>query len=292
MRIAYLILAHNNPNHLQLLIKSLSSDKSSFFIHIDRKSSQDEFSKLNGENIHVCQENIPVYWGGFSIVDATLILLRQALSEKRRFDYFVLLSGTDYPIQPVSYIEKLFENRMPCEAASKPISRLTTYRPFAAYSLLNRIIQKLQVIIGFKRDYKTYLENLVPYGGSEWWALSYEACEYILSFVDNKPRVVDFFKNTVCPDESFFQTILGNSPYKEHTVRNLTFSDWSAGRANPAYLTEKHLDFLTATASVTVDDVYGAGEILFARKFSDETEEITLRLNQLIREKEIRQQIG
>jgi hypothetical protein len=37
-----------------------------------------------------------------------------------------------------------------------------------------------------------------------------------------------------------------------------------------------------------LDDVYGTGEILFARKFSDEAEEIVLRLDQLISEKEDR----
>ncbi|CAA9892228.1 conserved hypothetical protein [Candidatus Methylobacter favarea] len=259
------------------------------------------FRTSTGENVYVSQERIPVYWGDFSQVEAILILLRLALAEQRRFDYFVLLSGTDYPLQPVSYIESFFASnrgkefinivQMPCEAVGKPISRLTTYKPSPGDSQIARIMRKLLVTTGVSsvdRDYKSHLRNLVPHGGSEWWALSREACEYIQSFVDNKPQVVNFFKHTVCPDESFFQTIIGNSPYKARTQRNLTYADWSGGGANPAYLTKIHLEFLTATASMTLDDLYGTGEILFARKFSDEAEEIVLWLDQLISEKEDR----
>jgi hypothetical protein len=138
------------------------------------------------------------------------------------------------------------------------------------------------------RDYKRHFRNLVPYGGSTWWALSREACEHIQRFVGDEPQVVKFFKHTPIPDEAFFQTILGNSPYRARTQRSLTYADWSGGGSHPADITEEHLEFLTATASITLDDVYGKGEVLFARKFSDEAEEIVLRLDQLIGDKERR----
>ena len=101
---------------------------------------------------------------------------------------------------------------MPCEAVGKPISRLTTYCPRPGYptsKIVKFVRQELVKIGAFptERDYKSYLRNLVPYAGSEWWALSREACEHIQSFVANERRVVNFFKNTHCPDESFFQTI-------------------------------------------------------------------------------------
>jgi hypothetical protein len=216
-------------------------------------------ANINGVNVHVSQERVPVYWGDFSQVEATLLLLRLALADQRRFDYFVLLSGADYPLQPVSYIESFFERNkgkeymnivpMPCESVGKPISLLTTYksRPNEPISKIARFVRKRLVKIGvlpIERDYKSHLRNFIPYGGSTWWALSREACEYIQSFVANETRVVNFFKHTVCPDESFFQTILGNSPYKKNTRRNLTYTDWSDNGDSPGYLTEKHLSSL------------------------------------------------
>lgn len=98
--------------------------------------------------------------------------------------------------------------------------------------------------------------------------------------MEDNPKVVEFFKHTYIPEESFFQTILGNSPYKSRTQGNLTYADWTGGGSHPGYITESHLDFLAANGPIMVDDVYGKREILFARKFTDEAKEIVLRLDQ------------
>lgn len=298
MKIAYLILAHNNPQHLQRLVSALSSRSCAFFIHIDRKASLRSFSNVTGKNVFFAQERVPVYWGDFSQVEAILILLRTALADQRRFDYVVLLSGTDYPLQPVEYIEHFFAHnsgtefinivQMPCEAAGKPIARLTTYKQRPGDPTIRRALRNLLVktrVTPAERDYTAYLGNLVPYGGSTWWALSREACAYIQHFVDNQPNVVHFFTHTVCPDESIFQTILGNSPYKASIQRNLTYTDWRGGGANPGYITEQHLETFAAAAPIMITNTYGTGELLFARKFSDDTEDIVLRLDQIIRER-------
>lgn len=291
MKIAYLVLAHDNPKHLERLVIALSHESCALFLHIDRKSILSDFSGVTRKNVHLSAERIPVYWGDFSQVEAILVLLRMALGAREPFDYFVLLSGTDYPIQPASYIWRFFERnrgtefinivRMPCEAVGKPLSRLTTYVPSPAESKIVRTARRLLTASGVtprQRDYKPYLRNLDPYAGSEWWALTRQACEHIHHFVERERRVVTFFRNTVCPDESFFQTILGNSPHAARVRRNLTFADWSGGGANPAYITESHLPFLTRPPPIILDDAYGKGEILFARKFSDAAEEIVARI--------------
>jgi hypothetical protein len=298
MKVAYLILAHDNPKHLKRLVRSLSSRSATFFIHIDGKSEVGAFSNVTGKDVYIAPERIPVYWGDFSQVEAILTLLRMALAAEGRFDYFVLLSGTDYPLQPTSYIEAFFaRNRgkqfmnivqIPCTPAGKPLSRLTTYKPRptdskVAVSIRNRLVK--MGVIAASRDYKLYLGTHVPHGGSTWWALSREACVYIRDFVENERQIVSFFKHTVCPDESFFQTVIGNSAHNSNIQRNLTYADWSGGGDSPAYLTEQHIDFFGATEHVLVDDVYGAGEVLFARKFSDEDEDVVMRLDQLISER-------
>jgi hypothetical protein len=131
-------------------------------------------------------------------------------------------------------------------------------------------------------DYRHFLGNLAPYGGSEWWALSREACEFILTFMKKEIQVVNFFKHTKCPGESLFQTILGNSFFKPRIVRSLTYADWrNTGRGHPAYITEKHLPFFQSTAFFPTDAVLGDGEMLFARKFSDESEDLVAKLEKL-----------
>lgn len=299
MRVAYLILAHNHPNHLQRLITALSSNLSACFIHIDRKSDLDLFSGIHGHNVYFSEKRIPVYWGDFSQVKAILSLLKMALSQRPKFDYFVLISGTDFPLKSAAGIENFFDRnhgtefinlvQMPCEAMGKPISRLTTYKVRPSNSRLIRILRKGMVKLGAtpkQRNYDAYLRGLIPYGGSTWWALSRPACEYIQNFVSRETRIVNFFKNTICPDESFFQTILGNSPYKAKVGRNLTYTDWSEGGGSPVSLTDKHLQFFATNPSIVVSDGYGTGEVLFARKFSDEAQDIVAELEQLIRQRD------
>lgn len=299
MKIAYLIVAHNNPAHLQRLITALSSSSASFYVHIDKKSTIDPFLDIQGDRIHFTQARVPVFWGDFSQVEATLVLLRSALLDPVRSDRFVLLSGADYPLRSACSIEQFFGIdpgrefmnlvAMPCAAAGKPISRLTAYRLRPGDPLLHRAKQKILMMAGLlpnQRAYQDYLGALVPYGGSTWWALSREACDFILRFVTRESRAVQFFMNTLCPDESFFQTILGNSPFKSRIVRNLTYTDWSAGGASPENITERHLALFRTPAAFTQDDIYGSGEKLFARKFVNQSGHLVALLDRQIREQD------
>jgi hypothetical protein len=301
MKIAYLILAHNTPRQLLRLVKALSSRSCGFFIHVDRKSNAGEFSGIKGDNIHFIQKRVPVFRNDFSHIEASLKLLQTAFAEPCSFDRFVLLSGSDYPLRSVASIERFFENNpdkefmtlgpMHSEATGKPISWLTAYKLRPGDPAMDKIIRKALMRFGVlprERDYKTYLRDLVPYGGSEWWAISREACDYILTFMKRNTRVVDFFKNTNIPQETLFQTILGNSHFKSKNVRSLTYTDWSARGPSPAYITEKHLAFFQTTSSYPPDDLFGGGEMLFARKFSDESGDLVARLDDQIREKESR----
>jgi hypothetical protein len=306
VKIAYLILAHDNPRHLGLLVEALSSGRSAVFIHIDQKSELNDFSKIKNENVFFVEDRISVYWGDFSQVDAILILMKEALAARRDFDRFVLLSGTDYPLHSCQYIENFFECnphaefmdlvQMPSEAEGKSITRLThyNYRPSEANSLLTKFALKALKRIGIshRRDYKKYLGNLVTYAGATWWALSRKSCRFILRFVEREVLIVNFFKNTYCPDEMFFQTILGNSSFNEKIRRNLTYTDWSAGGARPAYISEKHLAFFRLTSTSTLDDLHCSHEMLFARKFSDERANVVASLLQIIEEKDSPSLVG
>ena len=277
MKIAYLILAHNNPKHLQRLITSLSSSASSFFIHLDQKSDCADFASIKGENIYFIKNNIAVFWGDFSIVEATLILLRTALLAQHNFERFVLLSGADYPIRSTAHIESFFEARKTeefidlqssgkwykinlCNGLTNYYIRPTYYNAIVV-KVINKIIKLSRI---YRRDYKTYLGALLPYGGSAWWALSREACDFILNFVKNNNKIVNFFKNTSIPDESFFQIILGNSNFKSKIVSSVTYVDW-ANPSKPVCITDKHIALFNKASSFTKDGFFG-GEKLFARK--------------------------
>jgi hypothetical protein len=243
-------------------------------------------SDIHGDAIAFVEPRIAVHWGDFSQVEAMLALLRQARAAGD-FDRYVLLSGADYPLRSASAIEQFFGAEpaneyinlvaMPSTAAGKPLSRLATYRLRPGDPFVARIARKVLMlarIVPSERDYKAHLKLLAPYAGSTWWALSGAACEHIVAFAARETAVVEFFKNTVCPDESFFHTILGNSPFLPRIVRNLTYTDWSAGGASPAGITQQHLAVFDRAPMFPPDDTYGAGAMLFARKFSDHSAQL------------------
>src|SRR4051812_47784450 len=98
MKIAYLILTHQNPALLQKAIGILSSRRAGFFVHVDLKAELGTFSAISGENVFFLEQRVPVYWAEFSQVDATLQLMREALAAPVAYDYFVFIQGSDFPL--------------------------------------------------------------------------------------------------------------------------------------------------------------------------------------------------
>lgn len=291
MEIAYLILTHNTPSHTKRLIRSLSSDSSTFFIHLDKKTPQKDYEQLENEvNLYFTQKRISVYWADFSQVEAILALIEEAFNSPKKFDRYVLLSGADYPIRSVEEIEGFFnENRdkefintlkMPCNAGGKPIERITEYTPRRINGKIiynvQRVLRKIG-IIKRTRDYKEVFKELQPHGGDTWWALTHDAIECILRFVKLRPQVYEYYKNTVCPDEGFFQTILANSELSSAITTNLTYADWSKGGDNPALITDSHLSKFKS--EYFSDDYLGDRRLLFARKFSEDSDGIISKLD-------------
>jgi hypothetical protein len=298
MRTCYLILAHENPRHVLRLANRVATANSDAIVHVDAKSRSHPFSGLADiRGVTLTHERLPVYWGDFSQIEAILTLLRESV-RRNEYGRHVLLSGSDYPVQPMEYVADFFDGnrssefincvQMPSVEAGKPLTRLSTYRHRDTDSKAHRRMRRWLVrsrILPAERDPTVGLRGLVPYGGSTWWALTQAAAEYVLGFVATQRRVVRFFRNTVCPDEALFQTILGNSPFRGAFQRSLTFADWSAGGDSPAYITETHLQIFREPGRLVQDDVYGRGEYLFARKFSDASAGVTDDLDRIVRRK-------
>lgn len=101
MRIAYLILCHTDPDHIKRLtdkITDCTGDET--FVHVDGKCDVRPFAQALQENPHVhLTPRVPVYWGGYSAIEATILLFRTALAHAGPpFDRFVILQGLEYPI--------------------------------------------------------------------------------------------------------------------------------------------------------------------------------------------------
>jgi hypothetical protein len=139
-----------------------------------------------------------------------------------------------------------------------------------------------------QRDYRKAFGKLVPYSGVTWWALSREACQYVNEFTQQDQTLAEFCRNIHAPEETFIHTIVGNSPYGARRRRNLNYEEWlpRGPQTHPEMISEKHLELFASQNEVSVQDLHGPGELLFARKFSDETLPLADKLAAIIAQKE------
>jgi hypothetical protein len=283
MNVAYLILAHNRPEQLARLVRELQAPSSEVFVHVDAHSDIDPFRRAVGSHAHFTANRIPSQWSDYSLIRAALVLMEAALAAPRRYDYLVLISGTDYPLRSAGEIEEFFRQNngiefidsvaMPSEAAAKPLSRLTHYKgrpgPVGWWVGKSRRLLGELGVMPVVRDYKRWLGEFVPHAGNQWWALTRDACIYIQKFAAGHPKFMKFYENTHVPDEMVFQTILANSPFRSNMRRSITYSDWSGGGANPSEIGERHIAMFRANPRMWIDGIYGSGELLFCRKVTD-----------------------
>lgn len=285
MKVCYLILAHNNFIHLERLVKALDDEyASSFYIHIDKKvRSKQTFSN---PKINIIPEHFDIQWGTFSMVKATLALFNHAMNNVEKADYYILLSGVDYPIRSKQYLQNLLSTgKEYIDIASapvpyKPMSRFEYYyfnydrRNLKHYNpkfLLEVLLKK----IGFKRKIPFQL-----YVGSQWFALTYNCIQYILEAVREDKRYVNFFSHSLISDEAFFQTIIGNSPFIDNVATSLVYTDWDVP-VPPAMIEERHIKFLEENDGFQTE--YGYCHPYFARKFQDNSESIIKEIEERLR---------
>ena len=111
MKHAFLIGAYKNPLYLESLINSLDSEKSNIYVHVNAESWI-QFKYLATKyqaksNVHFLHD-IKVLWGGSSLLQSIILLIRSALQEKDN-QVFHLITGQDILIKPLSELFAFFD---------------------------------------------------------------------------------------------------------------------------------------------------------------------------------------
>lgn len=111
IKVVYLIASHTNPQQVLRLVKTLraGSPSAEIVVHHDYSCSYLDstvFERL--PHVYVIKDFIPVEWGDFSQVKMMLNAI-EWITTHLKFDWLVLISGQDYPIQPLSQIERFLE---------------------------------------------------------------------------------------------------------------------------------------------------------------------------------------
>lgn len=259
-----MILAHTAPHQLERLARSLQHEHAQVFVHLDAKSDMTAFRHLESNGlVRYIRNRVPVSWGTYSLVQATINGFREMLDVTESFDFFNLLSAQDYPIKPIGYIhDYLARHRgsafLHCLSINNEwLEGGIRLRKWDFGTLPFRGKYRLQAVWNFFAPARRIPMGLEPYGRSQWFTMPPDCIAYVLEYLEQNPKVERYFRFTWAADEVVFQTILYNSEYRSRIVNdNLRYIDWSEGKTNPKTFTLNDLEALAQTPA------------LFARKFA------------------------
>lgn len=251
MKLAILLLCHKNAEQINLFLETLKHPDIEFFIHMDKKA--DIINQLiKRPDIHVLPDNlrVDVRWSGFSMIEATLNLLKEAY-KTTRFDYYWLCSGQDFPLKSPGQIIGYFSKHV----GRNFISLLPSYnyqndhhenhfdkRNVMKYpeflmdrTFTKRLLKRLYIEIsgGWNSTYyifrrKDKFSTIPFYFGPQWIAITNSFARWLLSYLSDNPWYEEGYKSSLTPDESFFQTLFMMSPYKETRHAYLHYIDWTS----------------------------------------------------------------
>lgn len=267
-KIAYFILVHRFPKQFKRLFKAIYDSENHYLVHIDLKAEkhvQQDIEKFLNEytNAYVMKsEN--VVWGGYSMVQSELHGMQYLLSKNIKWDFFINLSGQDFPLKSQDYIREFLGNNRNKNFIK--VANQATERP----DTMNRIENYFQESSnGFSgKPYKrAIMKNVTSYIGGQWMILTRSCCEFICSSSEVR-KFEDFYRNTLIADESFFQTVMMNTSFNETIVnddkRAIIWVPDGDIKLRPKTLLEADLGFLLE------------GENLFARKFDEQVDTLVL----------------
>jgi hypothetical protein len=231
--------------------------------------------------------------GDDSLLREYLGCLGWALERQLPFDWVVNMTSQCYPARPLGEFEQMlsansYDGYMGWYDAFTPSPnnpwgpresairynyqyrwRLTTRelkpRLRKAISIPRRLFNNIQPFVKVETSYgfqvglrgkPPFGEQMRLYGGSFFKTLSRRAAHYLYDYGVRNPQVLEYFRNTLLPEESYPQTVLLNSGLG-FSNNNLYYVKWDGGKlGRPVDLRMGDFDAIVAQ------------QAFFARKFS------------------------
>ncbi|MBN3519097.1 hypothetical protein JYB62_03700 [Algoriphagus lutimaris] len=267
-RIAYFILVHRYPEQFKRLFKTIYHPENHYLIHVDQKSVSGVIQEINkfllGYPNAYTLTSERVSWGGYSMVQSELKAMVYLLSHSLKWDFFINLSGQDFPLKSQeSIIDFLAEN--PGKNYLK-IANQSQERPNTMKRIDHYFTETNSGFSGTEAK-RAFMKNVTSYIGGRWMILTRSCCEFICNSPEIK-KFEDFYQNTLNAEESFFQTVLMNTSFSEEITnddkRAVIWIPDGGMNLRPKTLTINDLLFLQE------------GDNLFARKFDMQIDEAVL----------------
>ena len=306
LAIMYVMLVHDYADFAIRIINAVREPQHTFVVHIDGKSTPATVAALRNfsahcEHVHVLgdEQRQRVNWGGFSMVNATLIAMHYAwdalyIGQGRHFDYLIDLSGTSYPIKSNEDIRRALASGKPGAVymdvqtdASRPMPEM--WQMYVECDDALHRIARMPLLRGMNMHI-----------GSQWFALPKHVVDWYL----HNPLPIEYIqyaKYITVADENYFSTLFKNSPYcQSHDSKNLLFvlfDKWENEKAANLSMTDKrkclhpdpeHCGRSPTTLTTEYRRLLQVSRFMFARKFDPDSPESMRLVNEMDRWRGIR----
>ena len=302
-RFCYIVLCHRAPEQVLALVQRIKtlSPTAEILLRHDQPPGYLESVDTRRVGAHLLRSDIPVGWGGWEMVAATL----EALDAARvtGADWFVIVSGQDWPARDLSEWEwEVCDLNAGAVVSSRPIAAKPTpgrritedfalraryyYRwrklpsvpfltrlPAALRSAIRRVILRTSwrqrffiicplprdsgYVVGHPRLRAPFASSLRCMKGEQWLAMSAHAHDRLRLHIAARPDLVNYYRTTFVPDESFVQTILVNDPEVVIHSGRVSWHEFVGLDPHPSDLTLEHIAAVAASRAP------------FARKLAD-----------------------
>ncbi len=226
MKHAYLILAHNEPELLSLLVERLDDLRNDIYIHFDRKLSVLPNIKIQHAGLYILKDRVDVRWADVSMLEAEYKLFHAVVDSGCQYSHHHLISGVDLPLKNQDYIHSFFAQHQGKEFVGlhqRPMNShadraLHYWHPFtrsfrgsgcvfAIKRILRYLVVQTQVLLGIRRN------TTIPFHkGGQWVSITRELIDYLL---EQEDRAFTIFSRTFGADEYFVPTLIWDTPFME-----------------------------------------------------------------------------
>lgn len=288
----FIVLSHTHPELVERLVAKLLAGDPECHVIVEHDAGGPSLPMGSSGRLHVRTSDRSGGWGGFGLVETVLGALRHAC-ERLEPGWVVLLSGQDYPAVSSGEIRRRLEASgqdafldlwrevdpddgdgadawyraryfrrwyrvpgLPKELGRRRAAlqrRLSFAQPLVFVWTLPR---GAGTRVGFKRRRTPFGEDFTCRMGSQWFALGQAAQASLLDQLRRRPELIDYYRRTVIPDESFFVTLVANDPALRVSGENLTFVRMEdAGGAHAGVLEVEDLPEIEASGRLLVRKV-------------------------------------
>ncbi|CAN6293450.1 unnamed protein product [Urochloa humidicola] len=259
---AYLISASTgDAARAARLLAALYHPGNSYLLHLDREAPPEEHRRLaelvSGTAVYARAGNVwivgkpnLVTYRGPTMLTTTLHAVALLLRLQRRWDWFVNLSASDYPLvtqddmieafaglpRDLNFIQHTSHLGWKIKKRARPVILDTALYEDGRAELIRPV--------NISTNLRRFPTAFKLYTGSAWTMLSRPFAEYVTMGYDNLPRTLLLYHaNIISSPEFYFQTVACNAPrrFRNATVNHdLHFIRWDTPpKQHPLYLTSK-----------------------------------------------------